>query len=194
MRAAAGRAVLTAAAFATAVRRARDHDVGSTEERIFRAVNAGPDTLYPPVWMLMQSGSLAAVFVTAAAVHRRRDPVVTATLVVAGTAVWGGVKLVKPLIGRGRPQHHLGDVRVRGRAQTGLGFPSGHAAVATTLALIVTRPRSPARAAALATAVATGVSRMYVGAHLPLDVIGGLAIGAAAGSTANACIRRCVVS
>jgi undecaprenyl-diphosphatase len=33
-------------------------------------------------------------------------------------------------------------------------------------------------------AVTTGVARMYVGAHLPLDVVGGLGVGLACGGLA----------
>ena len=112
--------------------------------------------------------------------------IIGASALVAGTIVWAGVKLVKPVIGRGRPQHHLDRVSVRGQAQTGLGYPSGHSAVALTLALAAARDSRPAtRAAAVSVAGATGVARMYVGAHLPHDVAGGLAIGLLIGQAAN---------
>ena len=171
-------------------RRARTHGVGTVEERVFRKFNRAPDAVHVPVWVVMQSGSLAAVFVVAGQLllgRRARVAVVTA---IAGTAVWGGVKLVKPLVGRGRPEHHLDGVLVRGQPQTGLGYPSGHSAVALTLALVATRDRSPVvRIAAMAVAGATGGARMYVGAHLPLDVAGGLAIGILSGRAVNAVVE-----
>ncbi len=40
---------------------------------------------------------------------------------------------------------------------------------------------------ALLGAAATGASRMYVGAHLPLDIVGGAAAGWLVGATAAAC-------
>ena len=60
---------------------------------------------------------------------------------------------------------------------------SGHAAVAVAIATMIA-PYLGRRARWVAVAVAMGVclSRMYVGAHLPLDVVGGAALGWAAGS------------
>ncbi len=90
------------------------------------------------------------------------------------------MKLVKPLVARGRPAALLGDVRVRGRAQTGLGFPSGRGAVSTTIALLIPWTDPAARRVALAGAAVVGTAQVDVGARLPLGVVGGLAIGALA--------------
>lgn len=171
------RSGLTAALFAASTVAARTRRVSPAEERVFRAVNDLPDALHLAVWPVMQMGSLGAVFVTAGAVRHRTGDVRRAVVVAGvGTAVWGGIKLVKPLVGRGRPADLLDGVRVRGPAQSGLGFPSGHAAVSMTLALMATStPR--ARSAALAAAAVTGISRIYVAAHLPLDVVAGMAAG-----------------
>jgi undecaprenyl-diphosphatase len=95
--------------------------------------------------------------------------------------VWALCKGVKYGIGRGRPGAHLKDVIVRGAAQSGLGFPSGHTAVAFTLAGVAA-PALPRRASGLAWAAAglVGLARQYVGAHLPADVAGGVALAVAA--------------
>lgn len=175
------------AALSESSRRARTGRVGPVEERVFRSVNAAPESLRTPVWAVMQAGSLAAVFVTGGALARAgRVPAATATTL-AGTAVWAGGKVVKARVGRGRPEALLDGVRVIGHPQSGLGFPSGHAAVATTLALLVPPADSASlRAAALSLAATVGGARMYVGAHLPLDVVGGLALGVLAGQVARA--------
>ena len=186
----AGPAIAVLALFESA-RRARTHEVGAAEERAFRIFHDGPDEIHGPVWAVMQSGSLAAVYVVAGDLLRRGRPRHAALAVITGTAVWGGVKSVKPHIGRGRPERHLDQVSVRGQAQTGLGYPSGHAAVSLTLALIATRDSAPGtRAAAIVVAAVTGGARMYVGAHLPLDVVGGFAIGALCGRIANTVGKR----
>ena len=173
-------AVLVASAVAARTRR-----VPPAEAAVFRTINDAPDALHPVIWPVMQAGSLGAVFAAAALVHRRtRDPQRTVLVAAAGTAVWGGVKLVKPLVARERPAALLPHVIERGAAQSGLGYPSGHAAVAVTLGVLATAsPRS--RAVALAAAALTGLSRIYVGAHLPLDVAGGFAIGWLAGASAT---------
>lgn len=61
---------------------------------------------------------------------------------------------------------------------TGLGYLSGHAAVSTALVL-ATLPHLGRRARwlALAAAPTVGLSRIFVGAHLPLDVVGGASLG-----------------
>jgi membrane-associated phospholipid phosphatase len=133
----------------------------------------------------MQAGSLPAVaVVSAAALPRRRATAVA--LAVDGTAVWAMCKLIKRVVRRGRPADHLDDVSIHGAAQRGGGFPSGHAAVATTLAAVVSRvlPKPLARVAWGVAALVCG-TRQYVGAHLPLDVVGGAALGLAAGGVAN---------
>jgi membrane-associated phospholipid phosphatase len=181
------RTVSTAAvvALVATARRARSREVTATEERVFRAFNRAPESIRAPVWAVMQSGSLGAVFVVAGDLRRRGRSRASAVVATVGTAVWVGAKVVKPLIGRGRPADHLDGVLIRGKAPTGLGYPSGHAAVALTLALVATsRSRAPVRVAAVTTALLSGGARMYVGAHLPLDVVGGFAIGTLCGRLA----------
>jgi len=174
-------AVVATAAFVGLARRARRGAVTAGEERAFRWLNGLPRFLLAPVWVVMQAGSLAAVGVAAVVAGTRSRS--AAGIGVAGTSVWALAKAVKRLVRRGRPAQHLHDVSVRGARQTGLGFPSGHAAVATTLAVVGSR-LLPARGrwAAFAAAIGVGSARQYVGAHLPLDVAGGVALGMAAGT------------
>lgn len=177
---------LSAMAVADSARRARARSVGPSEERLFRLLNGCPDGCHPPVWMVMQSGSLASVFVVAGVLYHRQRRRSAVAAAIVGTAVWAGVKAVKPLVGRGRPADHLAGVSVRGLPQSGLGYPSGHAAVAMALALIATRGCGlTARTAAVTIAGVTGGARIYVGAHLPLDVAGGYAIGVLGGRAAE---------
>lgn len=163
-------------------------NVSEPEARVFRRVNAAPEWVAGPAWVVMQAGSLGAVFVLAGAKRLFRRPRDATVVLAVGTGIWLAIKLVKPLVGRGRPTECLDRVNVRGAAPGGLGYPSGHAAVATTLALVSTSAPS-ARAAALSVAGLTGTSRMYVGAHLPLDVAGGFAAGTLTGlaTTAISC-------
>lgn len=181
--------VVPLAGLAWSASRARNADVSAGEERVFRAFNGGPDGLAPFVWPVMQMGSLGAVYVAAALRYRRSGRREALPVAVVGTAVWAGVKLVKPFVGRGRPSAHLRGVRLRGAAQSGLGYPSGHAAVSLLLALSASATVRSRRIALLGAAV-TGASRMYVGAHLPLDVVGGAAIGWLTASAVSASADR----
>jgi undecaprenyl-diphosphatase len=176
---------VSSVAFVVLARKAARGTVSAGEERMFRAVNTLSPAVRAPAWLVMQSGSLSAVPVVAiAALPRSRRTAVA--LAVDGTAVWALCKLVKRVVRRGRPADHLDDVGIRGAAQRGGGFPSGHAAVATTLTVIGARLLSP-RAARLVWCVPVIVygARQYVGAHLPLDVAGGAALGLSAGTLAN---------
>lgn len=175
--------VVAAAGLAWSARRARTMCVSPAEERVFRTVNDAPEALAPLLWPIMQMGSLGAVFAAADGVRRRSGNDRAATVAIAGVAVWGGVKLIKPKVGRGRPAAHLEGVHVRGQAQTGLGYPSGHAAVSLTLALAASDTAGATRLA-LAGVAATSAARMYVGAHLPLDIVGGLSVGWLIGAVA----------
>jgi undecaprenyl-diphosphatase len=160
--------------------------VTAIEERVFRSVNALPDSVNRPLWVVMQSGSLAAVGVASGAALAARNRDAALRLGIAGGAMWGFCKVVKHSIGRGRPQAHLENVVIRGLPQSGLGFPSGHTAVAFTLAGVAAPylPR-PVAVGAFVGAGVVGVARQYVGAHLPVDVAGGIAAGVAAATAAR---------
>lgn len=181
--------VAAGGALVWSARRARTLAVSPAEERVFRVFNDAPDALTPLIWPVMQMGSLAAVFVAAVRTYQRSGSTDAVTVAAVGTGVWGGVKAIKPLVGRGRPAAHLDDVHVRGQEQTGLGYPSGHVAVSLTLALVASRTDGELRRALLAAAF-TAASRMFVGAHLPLDIVGGFGAGWLAGSTFRRAAHR----
>jgi membrane-associated phospholipid phosphatase len=165
---------------------ARRRVVHPAERQVFHAVNNLPRALAVPITVVMQAGSLPAVFVVAAAEHLARRRRLSLASAVAGTAVWAGCKALKKSVGRGRPTDHLENPTIRGAAQRGLGFPSGHAAVSVTLAGVLAPVLPvPAQLAVWAVAATTAVARVSVGAHLPLDVIGGAGVGLAVASAAR---------
>lgn len=176
---------LVALGVSTAI--ARSRTVHGTEHDVFRSVNDLPGALLVPAFALMQAGSYASVFVTSGvlAVADRRRTAAAATL--AGTAAWVGCKVVKKAVGRGRPPAHLRGVTTRGPAESGLGFPSGHSAVAFTLASLVSAELPTGMRPLVWTwAGIVAGSRVYVGAHLPLDIVGGAGLGLAIGTTTRA--------
>jgi glycosyltransferase 2 family protein len=161
----------------------RDHRVGVLETDVFRLVNDLPTALFPLFWVVMQAGNVLAVGVAAAVVAATRRFWLAANLAITGIGVWLLAKWIKELVGRGRPVELLADVNTRGAQDGGLGFVSGHAAVAVAIATLITPYLGRrARWAAAAVALVVCVSRLYVGVHLPLDVVGGAALGWAAGS------------
>jgi membrane-associated phospholipid phosphatase len=157
---------------------ARRPEIAVREERVFRVANGVSDRVRPPVRAVMQAGTFVTVPSVAAiawAAHRR--PLARA-LALGGTATWLLAKPLKRLGGRGRPAALLEGVTLREHIGGDLGWPSGHTAVATTLAAILA-PELPAVATPVLAAVVAevGFARMYVGAHLPHDIVGGLGLG-----------------
>jgi undecaprenyl-diphosphatase len=162
---------------AVAVRRDR---VGPREAAAFRAVNGLPDSFYLPTWAVMQLGALGAAPAAAAAARLAGEGGLAGQLLAGGTGTWALSKLVKRVVRRPRPAELLASTRCRGRQAAGLGYLSGHAGVAVALGAAALPRLGPAgRVLALAAVPIVGLSRMYVGAHLPLDVAGGAALGLA---------------
>jgi membrane-associated phospholipid phosphatase len=169
----------------------RPDDVGTLETDLFRLANDLPDALFPAVWVVMQAGNVLAVGVAAAVVAATRRFWLAANLAITGIGVWLAARWIKDQVGRGRPADLLSDVHLRGHHDSGLGFVSGHAAVAVAIATMIV-PYLGRRARWVAVAVAVGVclSRMYVGAHLPLDMIGGAGLGLAVGGLVRLLLGR----
>jgi membrane-associated phospholipid phosphatase len=173
VRLALGAAGLTASALL-----ARSQQVGRREERAFRAVNELPDWLWGPTWPLMQLGNVVAAPAAATVAALAGDRRLGRRLLVGGVAAWALSKAVKRCVGRPRPAVLLAETRRRGREQSGLGYLSGHAAVAVALGTAALPSMSREGRLAVAAAMPmVGLCRLYVGAHLPLDVVGGASLG-----------------
>jgi membrane-associated phospholipid phosphatase len=171
---------------AVVARRARSR----TEIGLFRSANDLPDGAFVPIWSTMQYGTFGAVPVVAAAALIARRPRLAASIGIGGTAAWVTAKATKRVVARGRPASLIDGVEQRGAEEGDLGFPSGHAAVSTTMTVVLWPEVSEGwrwPLAALTGLVPFG--RMYVGAHLPLDLVGGSGLGLALGSAINL-VRR----
>jgi len=153
------------------------------EADAFRLVNDLPSLPFPVVWVPMQLGNFLVVPAAVLAALAFRRWRLALGLGLAGAGVYALAKVVKRFVERGRPSDVLDEVIVRGAAPHGLGFVSGHIAVVTSLAFVAW-PWLPrwGRWAAGAAVAAVFLTRMYVGAHLPLDMVGGAALGLAVGA------------
>jgi membrane-associated phospholipid phosphatase len=143
----------------------RNH-IDELEIDAFRLVNDLPGVLYRPVWLVMQLGNVLVVPVVAGVAGLTRRYRLAVNLAVAGFGCYFLARLVKILVHRGRPSQYLPQVNVHGAAASGLGYVSGHAAVAVALASVAS-PYLSRRARRVAWTLATVVclSRVYVGVH-----------------------------
>lgn len=178
------RIALAWAAVALITASVRDDRVSASEARFFRMVNDLPDGLFRPVWPVMQLGTLGAAPVASAIAWREGDHRLAARLLLSGTATWALSKAFKRMVGRPRPAVLLSGTRVRGADALGLGYLSGHAGVVAALAAAAL-PSCPPRVRVLIVGLVplVGLSRLYVGAHLPADVAAGAALGLAVEET-----------
>jgi glycosyltransferase 2 family protein len=156
---------------------ARHGHVFAFDANLFRLVNQLPNALGGLLLAVMQLGALAAVPAIAAVALAARRPRLARDLALSGGLAWVLARLVKDLVGEARPVALLQGVVERAFA-TGLGYPSGHVTVAAALATAAGPwlPR-PARRAAWWLVWLVALGRMYAGVHLPLDVVGGAALG-----------------
>ncbi len=158
--------------------------VPAAEEAAFHAVNELPAWLAPALWPPMQIGSLWGPVVGGLLTWRRwHDWRPTAGVVIGGVVAWQLAKVVKEFIRRGRPTDELAYIARRmGTPKDGRGFPSGHTAVAATMVTVLWPHVGGAeRVGLVAAALVVAFARIQVGAHLPIDTVGGAALGVVTG-------------
>jgi undecaprenyl-diphosphatase len=158
------------------------HSVSGAEAAVFHVLNGTTVLPFVVVWPVMQLGNALVVPASAAVAAAFRRWWLAAELVLAGASTYLLAKVVKRIVPRGRPHGLVSDVVIRGAEAHGLGFISGHAATLSALATVAWPwlGRS-GRIAVVVLVVFVCLARVYVGAHLPLDVIGGAGLGIAVG-------------
>jgi membrane-associated phospholipid phosphatase len=105
-------------------------------------------------------------------------------LILGTLTLWLVVELVKLLIHRSRPFIRLTQARIVGLRARGRSFPSGHTSQAFFMATLMTQHFHSSVWIALllyTAALLVGITRLYVGAHYPRDVLAGAILGSAWG-------------
>ena len=154
---------------------------GSANQTLFSWLNGLSRYTGDPIWAnitLLGEGLLAFTLLGPIAARR---PDIAWTLLLAGLIATVAVHGLKDLFAQPRPLEVLApsQIHVIGPSLYAASFPSGHATaiatLTTTLALYLRDRRGQFALATVAIVVAA--SRAVVGAHWPVDILAGLALG-----------------
>jgi undecaprenyl-diphosphatase len=161
--------------------------IAGPELALFRRINHWPGGLYPPMWAVQLSGVIGALPLLAAAAVLLRRLRLAAALATATLLKVSLEDVAKTFVQRSRPAETVPDVILRGNsAAHGLSFPSGHAMVIFAIAgLVAPYLKGWWKGLPWALAAAVCLSRVYLGAHFPLDVAAGAGLGVLIGSVLN---------
>ena len=153
--------------------------VPSWELSLTEWINDAPDTVATVLYPIMQLGTLAGPLLVAIAIaFFRRDWLLSAATILVGVITWFAAKGVKRLVERDRPASYLPEIVIREGDGTGLGYVSGHSAVAAATAIMAMAALPPRWRPVLAgIAFLVGLGRVVHGVHLAADLVGGWSLG-----------------
>ena len=151
------------------------------ERRVFTFINHA----YLPGWVSEQIAKPVSnavwgiVFLVVALLAVPKYRLLAWQYAVAGVSAYAAAFVVEHIVDRARPIGLEGYNAIMRATQDGPGFPSGHLAVLTALVLAAWPFIAwPWRIALALFVVLEAWSRVFLGVHAPLDVVGGVAVGA----------------
>jgi membrane-associated phospholipid phosphatase len=148
------------------------------------------------MWVVTQLGSMLAAFVAAFVLFILTYRRLGIEIMFGTLTAWLLVELIKALSKRDRPFLTLDKTRVIGWRERGDSFPSGHTTqifFLVTLFLHHFQFGIVVTVALYAIAALVAITRIYVGAHYPRDVVAGVVLGSVWGLLAMLVDRYWVV-
>jgi membrane-associated phospholipid phosphatase len=160
------------------------------DARVFSVLNMRvyPRWLDRAMQLVTQLGSMPAAFVAAFVFFLLKYRDLALEIVVGTLSLWLMVEAIKMLSDRDRPFLTIEQARVVGWRELGDSFPSGHTSQIFFLMTLIVQRFQPGilwAAALYVLAALVGLTRIYVGAHYPRDVIAGVVLGSVWGLLAT---------
>lgn len=147
------------------------------ERSLFISIYSWPEWLMPFFLAVTQLGNYVVLVGLAIAAFVFNKITLVVRLLMSGSFAYLLTGVAKDLVGRARPGELITEITLRDYSR-GAGFPSGHMALATALAFTLGyHVPSKYRFITPLIIVLVGLSRIYLGVHAPLDLLGGFAIG-----------------
>lgn len=164
--------------FAVSAALVGDGQLAEWEKQLFYGVYNLSDTWEPFFWTLTQLGGVGVLLALSFIFLAIKKYTVVIQMMIAGLLAELLAHAGKSFVGRPRPAEFFAELVTRDEFISGPGFPSGHTAVATAIALVML-PHLPRKLWWISPAWIIGVmlSRLYLGVHAPMDLVGGFAIG-----------------
>ncbi len=153
------------------------------DNRVFLFVNLWgqrPFWLDALMWLATQLGNGFTAFIVAVVQFQAGDRGFAFALILGTLTLGLMVESLKWLTNRARPFIANEQARIVGWKEPGRSFPSGHTSQVFFLMTMLNNHFHPSLGIAVLLFVAaavTGVTRVYLGAHYPRDVIGGTVLG-----------------
>ena len=152
--------------------------ISATEINFFKFINHLPFELGYVVKYFMYLGTYqgAILIMLIALIIKKRH--LFYLLLTSSALTWLISDVVKLVVDRVRPSAILHDIITREVNIASYGFPSGHTAMITALTVVIwPYANRKYRRLLILPPILMALARMYVGVHLPLDVVGGLFLG-----------------
>jgi membrane-associated phospholipid phosphatase len=162
--------------------------VGAFERAIFRFVNGWPDSFRPVMYVFQLLGVLGAPLVVAVvALVLRQWRLALGLVLLVPIKLVVEKDILKAVVHRERPGTTIPDAVLRHVPSAGDSFPSGHAIIAFGMVVLLAPylRRRWQLLLVIAAAVLNSLARVYLGAHNPLDVVGGALAGITIGALLN---------
>jgi maltose/moltooligosaccharide transporter len=160
--------------------------VAELDQALFRAINSlgpGPEWLWSALDPHTRNYVLLILLALSAAALSGLShvPIVFARVFASALLAWGLLEAIYSVYDRPRPEETVSEISLNGHSWAHLNsFPSGHMAITAALAVGTALAVPRLRYALWAYVAAVAFTRVFFGAHFPLDVLAGTALGTAA--------------